>query len=580
MYNHFLTQASSTKTEKNMNCPSCKCSDIDYNDSSGEAVCTNCGTVLEENGIVSSVEFQESSTGAASVIGQYVSNTASGGYGAVSASGRHFSQESRDSTLQKAKRKISNLAGMMHLGTHVADAAHRIFVLALQSDFTSGRKSDNVVAACLYIICRKDKHPHLLIDFADRLQTNVFTLGSVFLKLCRMLCIRLPIIDPSLYIHRFAAQLQLGNKMNAVTTTALRLVATMNRDWILIGRRPSGICGAALLIAAQTHEVQCSRTTVKNVVQIGDGTLKKRLAEFALTPAAQLSYEEFKRIDFTAECDPPCFRKHQEKKVLEQLEQEVEAALLVSSDEEEGHEKSIVVSDKAISDMLASKASSSTAVVATNHDTEFGFHDEKELISAKAVNRAARLALDKVKSKQPAWMKKRQRQATFYTSLHRGLELSVKNAPKMLKDVAQPNAEPIPDCARDAEKENTAVSEDDHATDTDHPSTKDIVDPSFNSPQVEKNNELIENVSQIKDDGNTLATGNNLEIITTTTEETAIVAQSEVEDTGNLSELDDDEINALLLSTAEVSQKTVLWNKINATYIKEQVNYIKYYTIS
>lgn len=34
---------------------------------------------------------------------------------------------------------------------------------------------------------------------------------------------------------------------------ALRLVQRMKRDWIDVGRRPTGLCGAALLLAARFH---------------------------------------------------------------------------------------------------------------------------------------------------------------------------------------------------------------------------------------------------------------------------------------------------------------------------------------
>ena len=43
--------------------------------------------------------------------------------------------------------------------------------------------------------------------------------------------------------------------MTAVANTALRLVASMKRDWIQTGRRPSGVCGAAIYIAAHIHGV-------------------------------------------------------------------------------------------------------------------------------------------------------------------------------------------------------------------------------------------------------------------------------------------------------------------------------------
>lgn len=63
-------------------------------------------------------------------------------------------------------------------------------------------------------------------------------------------------MDPSLYLHRFADRLLSDDEPSArqsVANTALRMVASMKRDWMQTGRRPSGICGAALMIAAHIH---------------------------------------------------------------------------------------------------------------------------------------------------------------------------------------------------------------------------------------------------------------------------------------------------------------------------------------
>ena len=54
-------------------CSHCGGSDIEYDQARGDAVCTSCGSVLEDNIIVSEVTFQEQSTGSSTVIGQFVS---------------------------------------------------------------------------------------------------------------------------------------------------------------------------------------------------------------------------------------------------------------------------------------------------------------------------------------------------------------------------------------------------------------------------------------------------------------------------------------------------------------------------
>ena len=54
-------------------CSQCGGTDIEYDQARGDAVCTSCGSVLEDNIIVSEVTFQEQSSGASSVVGQFVS---------------------------------------------------------------------------------------------------------------------------------------------------------------------------------------------------------------------------------------------------------------------------------------------------------------------------------------------------------------------------------------------------------------------------------------------------------------------------------------------------------------------------
>ena len=55
-------------------CKACGCAEIDLDQARGNAVCTNCGSVLEDNIIVSEVQFVEGSGGVTSAVGQFVSS--------------------------------------------------------------------------------------------------------------------------------------------------------------------------------------------------------------------------------------------------------------------------------------------------------------------------------------------------------------------------------------------------------------------------------------------------------------------------------------------------------------------------
>ncbi|KAG8724621.1 transcription factor TFIIIB subunit brf1 [Ceratobasidium sp. 395] len=153
----------------------------------------------------------------------------------------------------------------------------------------------------------------MLIDFSDLLRVNVFVLGAYYLKLVRELNISLPLIDPAHLIARFAALLEFGEETNKVVIDATRLVSRFSRDWMTHGRRPAGICGACLLLAARMNHFRRSIQEIVQVVKIGDETVKKRLDEFKATPSAALTMHDFRNVMLEEAADPPAFTRGLEK---------------------------------------------------------------------------------------------------------------------------------------------------------------------------------------------------------------------------------------------------------------------------
>uniref|UniRef100_A0A674DY37 B-related factor 1 n=1 Tax=Salmo trutta TaxID=8032 RepID=A0A674DY37_SALTR len=277
-------------------CKNCGGTDIDVDQARGDAVCMGCGSVLEDNVIVSEVQFMETGGGGSSAVGQSVAGDASGrnptfGEGFCTGVGR----ESQAQSLQNGRRQINTLGHQLQLNQHCLDTAFNFYKMAVCKHLTRGRLVAHVVAACLYLVCRTEGTPHMLLDLSDLLQVTVYVLGRTFLVLARELCINAPAIDPCLYISRFLHMLEFGEKNHEVSMTALRLLQRMKRDWMHTGRRPSGLCGAALLVAARI------------VVTVCEATLRKRLNEFEDTPTSQLTIEEFIKVDLDQECDPPSF---------------------------------------------------------------------------------------------------------------------------------------------------------------------------------------------------------------------------------------------------------------------------------
>lgn len=308
-----------------MKCPSCDSEDIDYDPARGDAACVECGTVLEQNLIVNEVGFSEDARGRSNVVGTHIrADGRINSFGAL----RGFSRQATEITMQHGRRRLGHLVSALKLQSRHTDSALRLFRLAVERNFHKGRKMTNVCCACLYVVCRMEKTPHMLLDFSDVLETNLYMLGHTFLKFARLLCIQLPVIDPSLYIHRFANKLEFGERTHDVAMSALRVIARMQRNWLSEGRRPSGLCGAALMIAAKMHNFYRTQADVARVVRIGNVALKERLMELHKTPAAALTVAQIDegggddgkstslRPGAGLEAsDPPAFQRLEAKKV-------------------------------------------------------------------------------------------------------------------------------------------------------------------------------------------------------------------------------------------------------------------------
>ncbi len=79
---------------------------------------------------------------------------------------------------------------------------------------------------------------------------------------------------------------------------------------IVAGRRPAGICAAALLIASRAHGFERQHHDVTKVLRVCGLTVMNRVKEFESTPSAGLTLDEFHKNDIETEVDPPRYTQN------------------------------------------------------------------------------------------------------------------------------------------------------------------------------------------------------------------------------------------------------------------------------
>ncbi|EEQ38339.1 hypothetical protein CLUG_02465 [Clavispora lusitaniae ATCC 42720] len=91
----------------------------------------------------------------------------------------------------------------------------------------------------------------------------------------------------------------------------------MSSDWIHEGRRPAGIAGACVLLAARMNHINRTHAEIVAVARVGEETIQKRLNEFKNTTSANLTISEFRDSQNSNDSLPPSYKKNRaiEKKV-------------------------------------------------------------------------------------------------------------------------------------------------------------------------------------------------------------------------------------------------------------------------
>ena len=327
-----------------MRCQNCGEPKLEADPIRGLIYCSKCGVVQEENAIVSSLDFSEEK-GATKLTGQIIQITET-----FTKVGKSFIQTSSF----YIENKINNICSGLGLGHEHASAAFRWYKLALQYNVSKGKNILYTLSACIYIVCRQERTPHMLIDFSALLRIDVNKIGKVFLKIVNFLGVRTALTDPSFYLPRFIAKLGIQNPR--VLETSMRIVGRMKRDWIVVGRRPNNLCGAALLVSCRIFNEERSIDDIARVVNVSKLTINKRLRELCDTESAGLSVKEFFKVWLDKEEEPPIMKKRRFSGEIERLFGKSERGALASSEQTGEDEKLCACGSKACKGCSFSRA--------------------------------------------------------------------------------------------------------------------------------------------------------------------------------------------------------------------------------
>nr|XP_027198387.1 transcription factor IIIB 90 kDa subunit-like isoform X1 [Dermatophagoides pteronyssinus] len=273
--------------------------------------CTGCGECFELGAFTDEVQYREDDRGRYLAIG----STYSVEKGFVNSK---FSSHGQClASVDNAKTILRRYCDKLYISESFAQISSGFYHQLLIKKYMNGRRLNVVLAACLYIAVRTEGANVILLDISDVAEANVYDIGRYYFQIIRLLHFNIQTVDPCEYIVRFVDMLNLGDRTLSqvkrsalsIRETANRIVQRMKRDWIHFGRRPSGVCAAAVLVAARINNVRCSFKDIISIAKVCESTIRKRIDEFIETPASLLTYEEFMLNDLGEGEDPPAFKR-------------------------------------------------------------------------------------------------------------------------------------------------------------------------------------------------------------------------------------------------------------------------------
>lgn len=181
----------------------------------------------------------------------------------------------RKSKLIWAEREINRLAGLLSIPEEARLGSVEIYHDAWSMNLIRGRTSRKVVAAAMYLGCRKHSAPRTLHEIANATEIG----RKCVLKTCKLLTKRLGIklvpASPLDYVNRFCAKLNLENR---IKEKAAEIVNDALKN-ITSGRSPPSTAAAAIYIAAILCDDRRLLKEVAAATGVSDVTLRVRYNE-------------------------------------------------------------------------------------------------------------------------------------------------------------------------------------------------------------------------------------------------------------------------------------------------------------
>jgi transcription initiation factor TFIIB len=183
---------------------------------------------------------------------------------------------SMERNLAIALSELDRIASYLGLPESVREAAALMYRKCVEKGLIRGRLIESVVSAVLYAICRDYGIPRTLDEIAEISGIPKKEIGRTYRFITHELDLHVPLTDPTHYVPRFTAALNLSG---SVQEKAIELLKTAINKGLISGRGPTGVAAAAVYIASVLVGERRTQREVADVAGVTEVTIRNRYRE-------------------------------------------------------------------------------------------------------------------------------------------------------------------------------------------------------------------------------------------------------------------------------------------------------------
>ncbi|HKJ59155.1 MAG TPA: transcription initiation factor IIB [Halobacteriales archaeon] len=300
------TEAEETteRVDEELHCPECG-GQLVVDQEHGETVCSDCGLVVEEDGIDRGPEWrafnprekdEKSRVGAPTTTMMHDKGLSTNiGWQDKDAYGKSLSprqrekmqrlrtwnerfrtRNSKERNLKQALGEIDRMASALGLPENVRETASVIYRRALDENLLPGRSIEGVSTASVYAAARQAGVPRSLDEITEVSRVEKNEIARTYRYVIRELGLEVRPADPESYVPRFASSLGLSDEAEH---RARELLSTAKAKGVHSGKSPVGLAAAAVYAAALLTNEKTTQAAVSDVADISEVTIRNRYHE-------------------------------------------------------------------------------------------------------------------------------------------------------------------------------------------------------------------------------------------------------------------------------------------------------------